>query len=57
MKSGSYKQFELYDLSTDQGQQNDLSAKLPEVHSRLKKKLLELNANVLADGHDWHLLD
>jgi hypothetical protein len=53
MKSGRYKQFELYDLATDPGQQNDLSAKLPEVHSRLKKKLLELNADVVADGYDW----
>ncbi len=57
MKSGSYRQFELYDLATDPGQQNDLSGKLPEVHSRLKKKLLELNANAVADGHDWHLID
>jgi len=53
IKSGSYKQFELYDLSTDPGQQNDLSAQLPEVTARLKKKLLEINASVMADGPDW----
>ena len=53
IKSGSYKQFELYDLSKDPGQQNDLSAQLPEVTARLKKKLLEINASVMADGPDW----
>jgi arylsulfatase A len=53
IKSGTYKQFELYDLSKDPGQQNDLSAQLPEVTARLKKKMLEINASVMADAPDW----
>jgi hypothetical protein len=27
----------------------------PELLERMKKKLLEINASVMADGHDWHL--
>ena len=50
LKSGSYKRFELYDLATDPGQQNDLSAQLPDVAARLKKKLLEINASVHGRG-------
>jgi arylsulfatase A len=53
IKAGGYERFELYDLSTDPGQQTDLSAKLPEVAARLEKKMLEINASVLADGPDW----
>jgi len=55
IKSGSYTNFRLYDLTKDPGQQNDLADKLPEVAARLKKKLLEINASVMADGADWHL--
>ena len=53
IKSGGYERFELYDLATDPGQQNDLSAQRPDVAARLKKKLLEINASVMADGVDW----
>jgi len=55
IKSGSYGRFELFDLSTDPGQQKDLSSQLPNVLARLKKKLLEINASVMADAQDWHL--
>ena len=55
IKSGNYGRFELFDLAKDPGQQKDLSAQLPDVLSRLKKKLLEINASVMADAHDWHL--
>ena len=53
IKSGSFGRFELYDLEKDPGQQTDLSAQLPEVFTRLKKELLEINASVMADGPDW----
>ena len=55
IKSGNYGRFELFDLATDPRQQTDLSAQLPDVFVRLKKKLLEINASVMADAHDWHL--
>ena len=55
IKSGGYGRFELFDLTKDPGQQTNLSAKLPDVFNRLKKKLLEINAGVMADAHGWHL--
>lgn len=55
IKSGSYRRFQLFDLSMDPQQKNDLSTQLPDVLIRLKKKLLEINASVMVDAHDWHL--
>ncbi len=55
IKAGAYTRFQLFDLARDPGQQTDLSAQLPDVFARLKKKLLEINASVMADAHDWHL--
>jgi hypothetical protein len=53
IKSGNYGRFELFDLAKDPGQQTDLSAQLPDVLARLKKKLLEINASVMADAPEW----
>jgi len=53
IKAGSYGRFELFDLARDPGQQKDLSAKLPDVLARLKKKLLEINASVMTDAPEW----
>ncbi len=55
IKSGSYTRFELFDLKNDPGQQTNLSAQFPDIAARLKKKLLEINASVMADAHDWNL--
>jgi len=55
IKAGAYTRYQLFDLARDPGQQTDLSAQLPDVFVRLKKKLLEINASVMADAHDWHL--
>jgi hypothetical protein len=55
IKSGTYRQFQLFDLAKDPKQQQDLSAQLPDVVARLKKRLLEINASVMADAQDWHL--
>ena len=54
IKAGAYTRFQLFDLSRDPQQKNDLSAQLPDVLARLKKKLLEINASVMADAHEWH---
>lgn len=54
IKAGAYTRYQLFDLAKDPGQQTDLSAQLPYVFARLKKKLLEINASVMADAHDWH---
>lgn len=53
IKAGTYDRFELFDLDRDPGQKINLAAKNPEVVSRLKKLLLEINASVMADAPDW----
>jgi arylsulfatase A len=54
IKAGTYTRFQLFDLTKDPGQQTDVSTKFPDVVARLKIKLLEINASVMADAHDWH---
>jgi arylsulfatase A len=53
IKAMTYERFELFDLSNDLSQQRDLAAEQPEVFARLKKQLLELTADVMAEGPDW----
>jgi len=55
IKSGGYKDFQLFDLKEDRAQTTDLSAERPEVLERLKRELLKINASIMADGADWHL--
>lgn len=55
IKSGSYAGFELYNLKNDPGQRHNLAGEKPERLKRLKKKLLEINRSVMADGSDWNL--
>lgn len=55
IKSGGYKNYQLYNLEVDPAQQTDLAAEQPELLKRLKRKLLEINASVMSEGHDWHL--
>ncbi|QDT07358.1 Arylsulfatase [Rubripirellula lacrimiformis] len=54
IRSGGYRDFQLFDLRNDPGQQHDLATQMPERLQRLKKKLLEINASVMADGVDWN---
>ena len=53
IKAMTYERFELYDLSKDLAQQHNVSAQHPEVFQRLKKQLLELTADVVAEGPNW----
>ena len=53
IKKAKLESFELYDLRNDLGQEHDLSAIQPEKLAELKKAMLELHADVLADGPDW----
>ena len=55
IKSGAYKNWQLYHLEDDPSQTTDLTAQHPEVLERLKAQLLKINASIMADGTDWHL--
>ncbi len=56
IKAGGFSRFALYDLSTDPLQKKDISKQRPEVTERLKKKLLALYKDVMADAPDWEPL-
>jgi len=53
IKAGAYTRFQLFDLTNDPGQQTDVSTEFPNVVARLKKKLLDINASVMADAPEW----
>lgn len=55
VKTGGYRNFQLFDLASDPKQTTNIADKHPELLDRLKAKLLKINASVMADGHDWHL--
>jgi len=55
IKAGGYKNFQLYNLKDDPAQTNDIAGDEPEVAARMRVRLLEISASVLADGEDWHL--
>jgi len=55
VKDGGYKDFQLFDLSKDPGQTQNIASEYPELLKKLKAKLLEINQSVMADGTDWHL--
>jgi arylsulfatase A len=55
IKSGGYRNWQLFDLETDPGQKSNVAAAKPEVLARLQRQLLQINASVMADGADWHL--
>ena len=55
VRDGGYKDFQLFDLSKDPGQTQNIASDNPELLKELKAKLLEINQTVMADGTDWHL--
>lgn len=55
IKSGGYKNYQLFNLKEDPQQENNLAETQPERLAELKGKLLEINKSIMADGHDWHL--
>ena len=55
IKTGAYKNYELYDLIQDPKQTTDLAKALPDTVEPLKAKLLEINASIMAEAPDWHL--
>ena len=57
IKSGGYHNYQLFDLKKDPQQADNIAGQHPEVVDRLRKQLLKINASVMADGPDWHLMN
>ena len=55
IKNMKYEEFQLFDLIKDPSQTTDISEEMPEKAKEMKKKLLQINKSVMADGVDWHL--
>ena len=55
IKSGEDKNFQLFDLSKDPSQENNIAASEPARTEQLKQQLYKINASIMADGPDWHL--
>ena len=53
IKAGGFSRFALYDLKTDPQQKKDISKQRPKVTERLKKELLVLYKDIMADAPDW----
>lgn len=53
IRSGTYGRFELFDIATDSEQKTDISLQQPEIAAGLKKRLLEINAAIMADAPKW----
>ena len=53
MKKGGVDRVELYDLSKDIGQQNDISKKHPRLIAQMKKQANLIHTSVMADGPEY----
>lgn len=56
IKSGGYKNYQLFNLKIDPNQETNIAPRNPELLDRLREKLLEINDSIMADGPDWHLM-
>lgn len=55
IKQGGYRNFQLFNLKTDPNQTTNIANAHPDTLKRLKRSLLDINASIMADAHDWHL--
>ncbi|MCA9137145.1 MAG: sulfatase-like hydrolase/transferase [Planctomycetales bacterium] len=53
IRSGRYKDFQLFNLAVDPNQTTDIADRHPELLQSLKTKLLRINDSIMADGTDW----
>ena len=53
MKKGGVDRVELYDLSKDIGQQNDISKKHPRLIAQMKKQANLIHTSVMTDGPEY----
>ncbi len=57
IKKTGFTNFRLFDLTKDPEQEHDLAGEQPERFDAMKKKMVELNADVMAEAIDWRTLD
>ena len=55
IKNGGYHNYQLFDLTRDPAQTENLANQRPADLDRMKQRLLEINESVMSDGADWHL--
>ncbi len=53
IRSGGYRNFQMFNLSNDPQQMNNLAAENPELLEKLKSKLLKINHSIMQEAHDW----
>lgn len=53
IRTGRYKDFQLFNLKEDPSQTTDLASKQPELLEQLKAKLMRINDSIMSDGTDW----
>nr|WP_233214926.1 sulfatase-like hydrolase/transferase [Rhodopirellula bahusiensis] len=55
IKTGTYHNFELYNLKDDPGQTKNLAEEQPERVEAMRQQMLQINASIMKDAMDWHL--
>ena len=55
IKSGRYRNYQLFDLQRDPQQAHNIAAEQPDTVARMKTQLLKINDSIMQDGADWHL--
>ena len=53
LRSGGYKNYQLFDLESDPNQTTDLASKHPQLLERMKRDLLKINRSIMSDATDW----
>ena len=53
LKKGEFGRVQLYDLSKDLGQENDIAKERPQLVARLKEQATAIHRSVLADAPEW----
>ena len=53
IRSGGYRNYQLFDLTADPKQQNNIAAENPQLLEQLKSKLLKINRSIMDEAHDW----
>jgi arylsulfatase A len=54
IRSGGYRNYQMFNLADDPQQTTDIAAKNPELLKQLKSKLLKINQSIMQEAHDWN---